>query len=230
MKIGLYSDPHYSSQELTGGNRYNSRSLDKMKAAYADFEAAGCDLIICLGDLTDTEDTREREIANMGEIAALFAACPIPTVCVMGNHDAYVFEPREFYALLGGCEPLDWVDEGKTLLFLSANHNPDGSAYRPHAFHWDQCYVPTEGLAERLDAAEGDVYVFLHQNLDAACPADHRPVNADAVCAILEAAGNVKAVYQGHFHWGADTEKDGVRYVTLPAMCCFENTHRIIEI
>jgi len=230
MKIGIYSDPHYSSQELTGGNRYNSRSLDKMKAAYADFTAAGCDLIICLGDLTDTEDTREREIANMGEIAALFAACPIPTVCVMGNHDAYVFEPREFYALLGGCEPLDWVDEGKTLLFLSANHNPDGSAYRPHAFHWDQCYVPTEGLAERLAATEGEVYVFLHQNLDAACPADHRPVNADEVCAILEAAGNVKTVYQGHFHWGADTEKNGVRYVTLPAMCCYENTHRIIEI
>lgn len=230
MKIGIYSDPHYSSQELTGGNRYNSRSLDKMKAAYADFAAAGCDLIVCLGDLTDTEDTHEQEVENMRQIAALFAACPIPTVCVMGNHDAYVFEPREFYALLGGCEPLDWVDEGKTLLFLSANHNPDGSVYRPHAFHWDQCYVPTEGLAERLAAAEGEVYVFLHQNLDAACPADHRPVNADAVCAIIEAAGNVKAVYQGHFHWGADTEKDGVRYVTLPAMCCFENTHRIIEI
>ena len=230
MKIGLFSDPHYSSHELTGGNRYNSRSLEKMRTAYADFEAAGCDLIVCLGDLTDTEDTREREIANMGEIAALFAACPIPTAVVMGNHDAYVFEPDEFYALLGGCEPLDWVAEGKTLIFLSANYNPNGSAYRPHAFHWDQCYVPTEGLAERLAAAEGEVYVFLHQNLDAACPADHRPVNADAVCAILEAAGNVKAVYQGHFHWGADTEKDEVRYVTLPAMCCYENTHRIIEI
>ena len=230
MKIGLYSDPHYSSQEITGGNRYNSRSLDKMKAAYADFEAAGCDLIVCLGDLTDTEDTHEKEVENMRQIAALFAACSIPTVCVMGNHDAYVFEPREFYALLGGCEPLDWIAEGKTLVFLSANHNPDGSPYHPHAFHWDKCYLPTEGLAERLAAAEGEVYVFLHQNLDAACPADHRPVNADAVCAVLEAAGNVKAVYQGHFHWGADTEKGGVRYVTLPAMCCYENTHRIIEI
>ena len=230
MKIGIYSDPHYSSQELTGGNRYNSRSLDKMKAAYADFTAAGCDLIVCLGDLTDTEDTHEREEQNMRQIAALFAACPIPTVCVMGNHDAYVFEPDAFYAMLGGCEPLDWIAEGKTLLFLSANYNPDGSPYHPHAFHWDKCYLPTEGLAERLAAAEGDVYVFLHQNLDAACPADHRPANADEVCEILTAAGNVKAVYQGHFHWGADTEKDGVRYVTLPAMCCFENTHRIIEI
>ena len=230
MKIGIYSDPHYSSQEITGGNRYNSKSLDKMRGAYRDFEEAGCDLIVCLGDLTDTEDTKEREIANMREIAAFCAACPIPTVVVMGNHDAYVFEPEEFYALLGGCEPLDFLGEGCTLLFLSANHNPDGSAYHPRSFHWDECYIPTEGLAERLAAAEGDVYVFLHQNLDAACPADHRPANADEVCAILAAAGNVKAVYQGHFHWGADTETDGVHYVTLPAMCCYENTHRIIEI
>ncbi len=230
MKIGLYTDPHYSSQEITGGNRYNSRSLDKMRAAYEEFEKAGCDLIICLGDLTDTEDTKEREVANMTEIAALFDACPIPTTVVMGNHDAYVFEPEEFYGLLGGCQPLDFVDGDKTLLFLSANHNPDGTPYHPHAFHWDRCYVPTEGLAERIAAAEGEVTVFLHQNLDAVCPADHRPVNADEVCRILAESGKVKAVYQGHFHWGADTEKDGIRYVTLPAMCCFENTHRIIEI
>ena len=230
MKIGLYSDPHYSSQELTGGNRYNRRSLDKMRAAYADFTAAECDLIVCLGDLTDTEDTHEKEAANMAQIAALFAACSIPTVCVMGNHDAYVFEPEEFYALLGGCAPTDVVAEGKTLMFLSANHNPDGTPYHPHAFQWYACHVPTEGLAERLAAAEGDVTVFLHQNLDAACPADHRPDNADEVCRILAESGKVKTVYQGHFHWGADTEKDGVHYVTLPAMCCYENTHRIIEI
>lgn len=230
MKIGIYTDPHYSSQELTCGNRYNSRSLDKMRVAYRDFQAAGCERIVCLGDLTDTDESREREVDNMRQIAALFAACPIPTTCVMGNHDAYVFEPDEFYALLGGCRPTDLSVQGKTLLFLNANHNPDGSPYHPHAFRWDECYLPTEGLAERLDAAEGDVYVFLHQNLDAACPADHRPRNADEVHRILAAGGKVKAVYQGHFHWGADTEKDGIRYVTLPAMCCYDNTHRIIEI
>ena len=230
MKIGIYTDPHYSSQELTGGNRYNSRSLDKMKTAYRDFQAAGCERIVCLGDLTDTDESREREVDNMRQIAALFAACPIPTTVVMGNHDAYVFEPAEFYALLGGCEPQDVVMGNTTLLFLNANHNPDGSPYHPHAFRWDECYLPTEGLRERLDAARGDVYVFLHQNLDAACPADHRPRNADEVCRILADSGKVKAVYQGHFHWGADTQRDGIRYVTLPATCCYEDTHRIIEI
>lgn len=230
MKLGLYTDPHYSSQEITGGNRYNRRSLEKMRAAYQAFQKAGCDLILCLGDLTDTEDTKEQEMANMREVAALFAASPIPTVVVMGNHDAYVFQPDEFYALLGGCEPQDLTTEGKTLLFLNANHNPDGSAYHPHAFQWDECYIPTEGLAERLDAADGEVTVFLHQNLDPACPADHRPVNADQVHRILANSGKVKAVYQGHFHWGQDTVTDGIHYVTLPAMCCYDNTYKIIEL
>lgn len=230
MKIGIYSDPHYSSHELTGGNRYNNQSLKKMKAAYEEFEAAGCELILCLGDLTDGDISREKELSNMGEIADLFRSCPIPTQCVMGNHDAYVFEPEEFYALLGGCEPLDFLGEGCTLLFLSANHNPDGSAYHPRSFRWDECYVPTEGLAERLAAAEGDVYLFLHQNIDAACPADHRPFNAEEVHQLLVDSGKVKGVFQGHFHWGADTVRDGIHYVTLPAMCCFDNTHKIIDL
>ena len=230
MKIGLYTDPHYSSQEVTCGNRYNNKSLDKMRAAYRDFEAAGCDLILCLGDLTDTEDTKEQEVFNMRKISDFLSFYSVPTVAVMGNHDAYVFQPEEFYALLGGCEPRDITVGGKTLLFLSANFNPDGTPYHPHAFQWDKCYIPTEELRERIAAAEGDVHVFLHQNLDPNCPADHRPANADQVCRILAESGKVKAVYQGHFHWGADNVVDGIRYVTLPAMCCYENTHRIIEI
>ena len=43
MKIGLYTDSHYSSQEVTCGCRYNSRSLDKIRVAYDFFERSGCD-------------------------------------------------------------------------------------------------------------------------------------------------------------------------------------------
>ena len=154
----------------------------------------------------------------------------MPITVMMGNHDAYVFEPDEFYALLGERQPRDLVAGDNTLLFLSANYNPDGTPYQPHAFRWDKCYIPTEGLAQRIAAAEGDVYVFLHQNVDPSCPADHRPVNADEVCRIIEGSGKVRAVYQGHYHLGADNVVDGIHYVTLPAMCCYENTHRIIEI
>lgn len=232
MKIGLFSDPHYSSQELTGGNRRNNLSLGKMRAALERFRAAGCDRVICLGDLTDTEDTKEKEIANMREIAALFAEFPMPITVVMGNHDAYVFEPEEFYALLGGCEPTDLHGEGVHLLFLDANYTSDGVRYTPHGFCWDDVGLPDpDGLQNKLAALDGDVYVFMHQNIDPAIPAaDHRLANADTVCRILEQSGKVRAVYQGHFHWGHRSQRNGVEYITLPAMAVYDDTAIIIEV
>jgi predicted phosphodiesterase len=61
MKLGLFSDAHYSSAEVTCDRRQNNRSLEKMKEAYRIFEEAGCDLVVCLGVLTDTEDTYEKD-------------------------------------------------------------------------------------------------------------------------------------------------------------------------
>ena len=230
MRIGIFSDPHYSSQELTGGNRRNNLSLGKMRVALEQFQAQGCDRVICLGDLTDGETTREKEVSNMGEIAALFASFPMPIQVVMGNHDAYVFEEQEFYSLLGGCEPTDVHGDGVHLIFVDANYTAQGVRYIPHGFHWDDVGLPDpDGLREKLAACDGDVYLFMHQNIDPAIPAqDHRLANSDEVCAIIEESGKVKAVYQGHYHWGNRSQHGGVDYVTLPAMAVYEENIWII--
>ena len=232
MKIGLFSDPHYSSQELTCGNRRNNLSLGKMRAALEHFSAAGCDRVICLGDLTDAEDTKEKEQANMREIAALFHEFPMPIQVIMGNHDAYVFEAEEFYALLGGCEPTDVHEGGVHLLFLDLNYTAAGVRYHPHGFHWDDVGIPDPaGLRDKLATLNGDVYLFMHQNIDPAIPAaDHRAANADEVCRIIEASGKVKAAYQGHYHWGNRSTRNGVEYITLPAMAVYDDTCMIIEV
>lgn len=232
MKIGLFSDPHYSSQELTGGNRRNNRSLCKMRTALERFEAAGCDRVICLGDLTDTEDTKAKEEANMRQIAALFREFAMPITVIMGNHDAYVFTAEEFYALLGGCRPIDIHEDGVHLLFVDANYTTDGEQYAPHGFRWDDVGLPhPEELEQRLKAVDGAVYLFMHQNVDPTIPAeDHRLANADQVCRILEDSGKVKAVYQGHYHWGNRSERNGVKYVTLSAMAVYDDTAVIIEV
>lgn len=232
MKIGLFSDPHYSSQELTCGNRRNNLSLGKMRKALEHFRTEGCDRVICLGDLTDTEDTKAKEEANMAEIAALFKEFAMPITVVMGNHDAYVFTAEEFYALLGGCEPVDVHEDGKHLLFLDTNYTAAGVRYAPHGFHWDDVGLPDpDALRRQLAALEGDVYLFMHQNIDPAIPAaDHRLANADRVCAILEQSGKVRAVYQGHYHWGNRSRQGGIDYITLPAMAVYDDTCRIIEV
>ena len=232
MKIGLFSDPHYSSQELTGGNRRNNLSLGKMRRALEQFTAAGCDRVICLGDLTDTEDTKAQEEANMAEIAALFAEFSMPISVIMGNHDAYVFTPDEFYRLLGGYAPAEIHADGVHLLFLDVNYTATGVRYTPHGFSWDDVGLPDpESLREQLAVLEGDIYLFMHQNIDPAIPAqDHRLANADAVCDIIEQSGKVKAVYQGHYHWGNQSSRNGVAYITLPAMAVYDDTGIIIEV
>ena len=232
MKIGLFSDPHYSSQELTGGNRRNNLSLGKMRKALEHFAAQGCHRVICLGDLTDAEDTKEKEVSNMREIAALFGEFSMPIQVVMGNHDAYVFEAEEFYALLGGCEPTDVHEGNLHLLFLDLNYSSKGVRYQPHNFAWDDVSLPDPtALEDKLASCDGDVYLFMHQNVDIAIPAaDHRAANAEEICRIIEESGKVKAVYQGHFHWGHRTRRNGVDYVTLPAMAVYDDTCQIIEV
>ena len=58
MKIGLFSDSHYSSAEVTCQRRFNNQSLRKIREAMAAFQ--DCDLVISLGDLTDVEHTTDR--------------------------------------------------------------------------------------------------------------------------------------------------------------------------
>ena len=72
MKLGIFTDPHYSSAELTCGRRYNSRSLAKIQAALARFAAERFDLVVCLGDLIDREPTHEAEATNLAALARVF--------------------------------------------------------------------------------------------------------------------------------------------------------------
>ena len=222
MKIGIFTDSHYSSAELTCGCRYNSRSLDKIREAYRIFADAGCEMVLCLGDLTDTEKTYEKECENLRACAAAIDAAGIPTVCVMGNHDAFVFDEDAFYELIGQQHrPQTIKAGGVTLLFIDACHSTDGRHYRPGGgFHWtDTCYPHTDALANELQACEGEVFVCMHQNIDPGIRDDHRLSNDAEIRAILENCGRVTHVLQGHYHPGHDTTVGGIRYLTLPALC-----------
>ena len=107
MKIGIFTDAHYSSQEITCGKRYNSRSLGKISEAFSFFQKEECGLVICLGDLVDTEDSHGKEVEHLEEIARVIQQSGIPTACVMGNHDAFLFTVEEFYGILGNCKPVN---------------------------------------------------------------------------------------------------------------------------
>ena len=231
MKLGIFTDSHYSSQELTCGNRYNSRSLGKIRLAYEYFEEQKCDLVICLGDLTDVESSHEKEEKNLKEIAEVVNQSPLKTVCVMGNHDAFSFTVDEFYKLLNAQSPDIFEFEGKTLIFLDACYFKSGEHYQPGGSGWTDTFYPhTEKLASQISAAEGDVYIFMHQNIDPAIHESHRLYNTAEINRLIRESGKVRAVFQGHYHAGAENIYGGITYKTFPAMCESDNAVFVLEI
>ena len=231
MRIGIFADSHYSSQEVTCRNRYNSRSLDKIKQAYRYFEEENCELVICLGDLIDKEDAHEKEIHNLMEIAKVIRESPLNSVCLMGNHDAFAFEQREFYEILGIAKPETVKAGNKTLIFIDACYFKNGNHYMPGDSDWTDTFYPhIRELKKQLADADGDVYIFMHQNMDPGIPEDHRLFNAEQINALLQKSEKVKTVYQGHFHPGYQSMHNGIQYVTFPAMCENEHAYFIAEI
>jgi len=229
MKIGIFTDSHYSSHAVTCEKRFNSRSLEKLREAYAYFMENGCALVICLGDLIDKEDSHQLEVSNLRRAAQVLRQ--LPTVCVMGNHDAFSFEREEFYAILGGCEPRDLCIGEHTLVFLDACFYRTGEAYAPGGTDWTDTFLPdTDALKQRLRSAKGNVCVFIHQSIDPAIREDHRLHNAAQVIRILEESAKVKTVYQGHYHPGAETVHNGISYITFPAMCENEGARYILQL
>lgn len=232
MKLGIFTDCHYSSAELTCGRRRCNQSLRKIEEAMNHFTDEACDLVLCLGDLLDKEKTLEEEAENLKAVSRLLDRYSTPMMCIMGNHDGFSFSRDEFYEILGeNRRPKNLEADGKTLLFLDACYYTDGTAYCHERPEWKNSFYPhLKELKELLQKATDEVYVFLHQNLEPQAEINHRVKNGDDVIAILEESGKVKKVFQGHYHHGSNAEHNGIEYVTFPALCEDENRFYIVEI
>ena len=231
LKIGIFTDPHYSSKEVTCGNRFNSQSLRKIKEAFKYFESCGCDAVVCLGDLIDTEDTVEKEIENLSLISDVIKQSSLRTVCLMGNHDAFVLTQQSFYSVLGTEPPKSISIDGKNLIFLDACYFKSGKHYAPGDSDWTDTFYPfVNELKKELETLSSPTYIFLHQNIDPEIRGDHRLFNGDEIFSVIEESGIVKAVFQGHYHPGNESLHNGVRYITLPAMCENEAAFRVFEL
>lgn len=232
MKIGLFTDSHFSSADVTCGNRYNNKSFQKIKEAYQYFFEEKCDLVICLGDLIDREDDHAKEITNLKKISKVLLNYDMKTYVILGNHDAFAFDVDEFYSVLGEqFRPENIYTDAKNLIFLDACYFKNEMHYKRGDSDWTDTYYPmADKLKTLLAGIVGDAYIFVHQNIDPSISGEHRIFNADELCSIFKTSKKVKTVFQGHYHPGFTSEHDGICYVTYPAMCENEEAHYVIEI
>ena len=232
MKLGIFTDSHYSSAEVTCSVRYNNKSLAKIKTAMEYFKKENCDLAVCLGDVTDYEDTHEKEVENLRAVSEVLKDSGLKTYIVMGNHDGFAFYKDDFYNIVGReFIPENITVEDKKLIFLDTCYFDNGKIYAPEDDDWTNSFLKdTAGLENELREAHGEVYVFMHHNIDPEVRSDHRVKNSDKIIEILKISKKVKTVFQGHYHSGHRSVYDGIEYLTLPAMCEREDAYFIFEI
>ena len=219
MKIGIFADSHYSTKELSCDTRRNSLSLSKLTAAAK--ELSECELIVCLGDLIDTDTNHEQETQNLKDIAMFLNSFKIPVICVMGNHDAFLFTSEEFQEITAFIvAPYHFEADGKQLIFLDASYTKSGIHYTPGDVDWTDTDIPYHTDIEGwLNESDLPAYVFTHQNLDPSLPENYQIHLAEKIRSIFEASKKVKAVYQGHYHHGNTNQINGIDYITLNALC-----------
>ena len=232
MKIGLLADVHYCSKEAINHNtRFPALALRRMKTAVRDFADRKADLIVCLGDLINIDDTRDQDVENLKIVSDTLKASPVPVVCLMGNHDCEAFTPAEFTDISGlNIASCDILTGQYALHFLNANYTDDGTAYVPHNIDWTNSYLPA-GEISRIRQSAADkrrrhIY-FVHQCLDPFSEPHHLIRNADEARSFIEQTDS-PIVIQGHYHAGKRSICNGVTYLTLPALCCGDTSPALL--
>ena len=227
LSFGLFADLHYADKIYSG--RHCAESGDKLRVCIDDFNSRELALAVCLGDVIDHVGVREEELQNLATMREEIARFRGDVHVLMGNHDLDALPKDEFLQNCGTVRPERFYSfdmDAVHFVVLDGNYLEDGTEYEPGNFMWDGAWLSADQitwLEDDLKAhSSGPVIVFCHQNIDERFWGTDRDghclCNAADVRPVLERAGNVSAVFQGHSHGGHYENQKGVTYVTLRAM------------
>ena len=220
FRFGILGDLHFGSKA----------GEPTARAAIADLNASGAELVVQLGDLTDHGDRGEYELA-----AKVLTELQMPYVTMIGNHDVFSMREerlvgREFYAESFGREPDGVILEhsGFRLVVLdSAEHG--ASPFAPFDLVTGQFVEGPGGaivrgsltapqhdlLAQVAAPAAAPAFIFLHhppQPYTGFPPVlfGLRDADSGRLHATCD-SGNVWGIFAGHTHRNARTRDfDGV--------------------
>ncbi len=219
VSFALITDIHYADKD-TAGTRHYRDSLRKTRQFAETLAPRKPAFAVELGDIVDGA-AKPIETGYLRTINAEFTAIGVPCHYIIGNHDVATFSKDEYLSLAGGKAPWYSFDYGPWhFVVLDANFNADFTPYAAGNFSWTETYVPPDELdwlaGDLAAAANRKTVCLIHQNLHNE-DNDHGVKNAPAVRTVLEQAGTVAAVFQGHMHTGGYAAINGIHYLTLKA-------------
>ncbi|HBC77986.1 MAG TPA: hypothetical protein DCZ51_05110 [Bacteroidales bacterium] len=247
IRFGIVTDIHYADRSNpTGTNRYYRESLIKLSECIDLMNQQEVDFLIELGDFKDqlAVPKEEETLVFLGTVEKEFKRFKGPRYHVLGNHDHDSISKEQFldtisnegYIKTSGYYSFD--RNSFHFIVLDANYTSEGKAYDHGKFDWTDAHIPKDQmdwLKNDLDRNKMPAVVFIHHRLDTP-PADkiYCPDNAEVVRKILENAGNVVIVFQGHYHEGGVSRLNDINYYTLKAVVegsgPENNNYAIVEI
>lgn len=219
IRFGLVTDLHYADKPPAGSRNYR-RTLDKFREAAERFQSEQPAFLVELGDLIDRADSVSSELEYLKTINEIYTSIGDDRHYVLGNHCVDTLHKHEFLEAVGQKKSFYSFDRGEChFIVLDSCYRHDGEPYGRRNFQWTDANVPPdeiEWLKSDLMATKRPSIVFAHQRLDVA--KNHSVRNHNEVRRVLESAGNVRAVFQGHSHKNDLSEINGIHYCTLVAM------------
>lgn len=219
LRVGLVTDLHYA-EKPPAGTRHYRETLAKLDEAAGKFAKVKPDVLVELGDFIDAAASVDVERRYLKTVNARFSKICKDRHYVLGNHCVDTLTKEEF---LGGVEKEEsyysFDRQGFHFVVLDSCFRSDGKPYQRRNFKWTDANIPASELNWlQADLAKNQkpVMVFAHQRLDVSN--NHGVKNNSAVRKLLEASGNVLAVFQGHSHQNDLKDIRGIHYCTMKAM------------
>lgn len=239
LSFGVVTDVHWAD-EPTRGRRDYLASANKLRQCVDFWNTQGLEFVIECGDFVDRGD-----LGTIQRINAVYRRAAAPTRCVLGNHDFVAFPRTKVIRALGmPAAYYSYGAKGWRFIVLDGlnlseigwqKDSPQwqaGHAVRerliaekaPDAFHWNGGVGPEQRswLAKELAAATAKrekVVVFCHiPTLPGTCRRGWLLWDHAEVVKVLDTCPTLVAYMCGHDHLGGYGVRNGVHYVTYPAM------------
>jgi hypothetical protein len=226
LRFGMVTDVHYA-EIPDNGNRTYSQSLVKLQSFVDTMNRLKPDFIIELGDFKDmdTPPVAAKTLIYLNRAEKVFSGFQGPRYHVSGNHDEDCITKQKFLSVIEntGIGPDKSYYSFDIRCFhcviLDACFDSSGADYSCGNNKWKDTNIPNselKWLKNDLKKAHLPVLVFIHQRLDGS--GDYFVKNASTVRRIFERKGNIKVVFQGHYHEGNYQCINNIHYYTVKSL------------
>ena len=228
IRFAIVTDAHYGDIDTSENtSRFYKESIAKMTECVELMNKEKVDFLIELGDFKDAapKGDQPQTIEYIKAIENVYQQFQGPKYHVLGNHDIDCITKEQFMAnikntgIKDGLSYYSFDQNGVHFVVLDANYRDDCVSYAPGNYKWTSANIPPtelDWLKQDLQQAKGPAIIFIHQLLDG--EGDVYVDNASQVRQVLEDAGNVLAVFNGHHHTGQHNLINNIHYYTLKAM------------